>query len=411
VNVWRFWLDRNYFTEGARRLNAVLDAAPEATELRAQALLAAAALEQRCGHPAAYMELAAETVALARRLRSVLLADALHELALLATAGSTLDDCRHACAEALGLAGDEPVRASILNVMALVPYYLGELGESRACLEASLDHLHATRPASPEFFEAVSLGLAILPAGPGGRWRPIHEETIFHFHRLDRDHAIQLVLCNLARLARAEGRRDDAEAILDEAMARARRLDDAQGEALAVAALGNCVRSFGEPDRALRLLEQAVVLRRAYGDRRAVGLTETAAAFARATAGDLVGAEAIFRRTHERFRAADDAPAEGGALLMWGLALEGAESTGRAADLLVAGAEVWERGLKGAFPGWGLLAAADGLLNAGRLEEARGFAARAARVFDAAGLTPAAALSRDHPAAKAVQRGSKETAS
>ena len=411
VNVWRFWLDRNYFTEGARRLHAVLGAAPEATELRAQALVAAAALEQRCGRPAAYMELAAETVALARRLRSVLLADALHEFALLATAGSTLEDCSDACAEALDLADDEPVRASILNVMALVPYYLGELGESRACLEASLEYLHAMRPASPEFFEAVSLGLAILPAGPGGRLRPIHEETIFHFHRLDRDHAIQLVLCNLARLARAEGRREDAEDILDEAMALARRLDDAQGEALAVAALGNCVRSFGEPDRALRLLEHAVVLRRAYGDRRAVGITETAAALARATAGDLVGAEATFRRTHERFRAADDAPAEGSALLMWGLALEGTENTARAADLLVAGAEVWERGLKGAFPGWGLLAAADGLLNAGRLEEARAFAARAARIFDAGGLTPAAALSRDHPAAKAAQRGSKEGAS
>ena len=96
---------------------------------------------------------------------------------------------------------------------------------------------------------------------------------------------------------------------------------------------------------------------------------------------------------------------------MWGLALEGTENTGRAADLLVAGAEVWERGLKGAFPGWGLLAAADGLLNAGRLEEAHGFAARAARIFDAGGVTPAAALSRDHPAAKPAQRGSKEAAS
>ena len=175
--------------------------------------------------------------------------------------------------------------------------------------------------------------------------------------------------------------------------------------------LGNCARSFGEPDRALHLLDQAIVWRRAYGDRRALGLTESAAALARATAGDLAGAEASFRRTHERFRAADDAPAEGGALLMWGLAVEGTGDAERAADLLVAGAEVWDRGLTAAFPGWGLLAAADGLLNAGRLDEARGFAARAARVFDAAGITPAASISRAHPAAKSAQRGSKEAAS
>jgi hypothetical protein len=44
-----FWLDRNYFAEGARRLEAVLEAAPETTELRVSVLLAAAALEQRCG--------------------------------------------------------------------------------------------------------------------------------------------------------------------------------------------------------------------------------------------------------------------------------------------------------------------------------------------------------------------------
>ena len=35
------------------------------------------------------------------------------------------------------------------------------------------------------------------------------------------------------------------------------------------------------------------------------------------------------------------------------------------AELLVAGADVWERGMMGPFPGWGLLAAADALLNVG----------------------------------------------
>ncbi|MGZ4291780.1 MAG: BTAD domain-containing putative transcriptional regulator [Gaiellaceae bacterium] len=411
ANVWRFWLDRNYFTEGARRLRAVLDVAPEATELRVQTLLAAAALEQRCGRPGEFMGLAGDAVALARQMRPSFAADALHEYALLATAGSSLDDCRDACGEALELAGDHPVRASILNVMALVPYYLGALGEARARLESALEHLHTMGGGAPPFFEGVSLGLAILPIGPGGRLRALHEETIFQFHRLDRDHAVPQLLFNLAMLARADGRRDDTVAILDEALARTRRLADPQGEALALAALGNCARSFGEPDRGLRWLEQAVELRRAYGDRRAVGMTETAAALARATAGDLAGAETVFARTHDRFRAADDAPAEGGALLMWGLAVEGAGEAGRAADLLTAGAEVWERGLLGAFPGWGLLAAGDGLLNAGRKAEARSAVERAARIFKASGVTPGVALCAEHPAAKPVQRSSKETAS
>ena len=62
----------------------------------------------------------------------------------------------------------------------------------------------------------------------------------------------------------------------------------------------------------------------------------------------------------------------------------GTGDSGRAADLLVAGAEVWERGLFGAFPGWGLLAAADALLNAGRPRRTRLRHARRA-AFDAGG--------------------------
>lgn len=411
ASVWRFWLDRNYFTEGARRLRTTLDAAPEATELRVQVLFAAAALEQRCGRPVEFMNLAREGVRLAREMRPAVAADALHEYALLATAGATLSDCVSAGEEALDLVGDDPVRASILNMLALVPYYLGDLAQARLRLEASLEHLHAADGRHPPFFEAVSLGLAILPTGPAGRLRPTHEETIFHFHRLDRDRAVPHVLCNLARLARAEARRGDTMTILDEALARARRLGDSEGEALTLAVLGNCARSFGEPDRGLAWLEQAVELRRAHGDRRAVGMTETAAALARAATGDLAGAERVFERTTDRFRAADDAPAEGGALLMWGLAVEGAGDAQRAADLLIAGAEVWERRLLGPFPAWGLLAAADGLLNAGHDVEARSAVERALRIFTAAGVTPGIALCLDHPAAKTAQRGHKESPS
>jgi predicted ATPase len=409
--IWRFWLDRNYFTEGSRRLRAALDAAPEPTELRARTLLAAAALQQRCGRQLVSMAYAREAVALARGIRPSFTADVLQQLGLLATAGSTLDECSEACDEALELAGDDPVHASILSVSSLPPYYVGDLRESRARLTAALDVLGRVPDGRPPFFDAVSLGLAILPVGPAGRLRPIHEETIFHFHRFDRDRAVSQVLCNLALLARAEENPDEAEAMLREALARTRRFDDPEGEARALAALGNCARSFGEPDRGLEFLERAAELRRALGDRRAVGMTETAAALARASAGDLDGAEMVFARTHDRFRAADDAPAEGGALLMWGLAVEAAGDAERAADLLQAGAGIWERGLMGAFPGWGLYAAADALHNVGREPEARAAIESAEHVLLEFGDSRGASLCAAHPAAKPALRGSKETAS
>jgi predicted ATPase/DNA-binding SARP family transcriptional activator len=406
ARVWRFWLDRNFFTEGARRVHAALDAAPEATELWVTTLLAAAALEQRSGRRDRFMELGREAAALVRGMRPAVAADVVHLAALLDTAGGRLDDCTRLCDEALALAGGEPVRASILSVSALPAYYVGEFEQARSRLDAAVECLGAVDGRTPPFFEGITIGLTLLPEGPGGRLRPFHEETIFLFHRFDRDRAVAYTLCNLAVLARTQARSDEALALLGDALARFRRLEDAVGEAHALAGHGHWARSFGQPDRALAWLEQAVALRRAHGDRRAVGMTETATGLARAFGGDLAGAETVFARTHDRFRAADDAPGQGGALVTWGLACEHAGDVERAAELLVAGATVWERGLEGPFPGWGLLAAADALFAGGRESEARDTLARAERVLRAAGETRGVALCLAHPAAKAVQRTS-----
>jgi len=404
ANVWRFWLDRNYFAEGSRRLEAALAAAPERTELRAMMLLAAAALELRRGRRDSFMARAQEAVELARGMRAPVAADVVHRAALLETSGGSLAKYERECREALILAGDEPVRASILSISALAAYYVGRLDDARERLEAATEALRTVPTGTPPFFEGITVGLAIMPEGPGGRLRPFHEESIFLFHRFDRERAEVHTLCNLAVLARASGRRDDAEALLGDALARARRLDDPGTEARALAGLGNCARTFGEPDRGRRWLEQAVELRREVGDRRAVGMTEAAAALACAFAGDLAEAEPVFARTHDRFRAADDAPGQGGSLVMWGLACERAGNVERAAELVLAGATVWDRGLDGPVPGWGLLAAADVLLAAGHEVEAHASVVRAEHVLEAFGETRGVRLCREHPAAKPVQR-------
>ncbi len=411
ANVCQLWLDRNYFTEGSRRLRAVLDAAPEPTELRATTLLAAAGLELRCGRPASFIALGGEAATMARGMRAALAADVIHRTALLETAGGTLDAAERACEEALALAGDEPVRASILSVSSLVSNYLGQVDAARRRLEAALEELERVPARTPPFFEGFTFGYAVLPEGPDGRLRPFHEETLILFHRFDRARAIPHALCNLALLARAQGRRKEAEALLAEALAGFRRIEEPREEAHALAALGNSARSFGEPDIAAAWLEQAVELRRRSGDRRALGMTETAWALALAYGGDLERAEAIFAHTHRRFRAADDAPGQGGALVMWGLAHERAGNAERAAELVVAGAEVWERHLEGHVPGWGLYAAADCLLAVDRPAEAHAVLGRAERLLRACGETWAVALCRAHPAAKTMQRSGKDRSS
>jgi len=410
-SVWRFWLDRNYFTEGARRLKAVLDAAPEATELRATTLLAAAALEVRCGRLESFMSRGREAAELSRRGRPAAAADVLHRAGLLSTAGGTLDDCARLCAEALALAGDDGTRASILSVSSLPLYHAGELDESRRLLNAVLHALEAVPDASPPFFEGIAFGFAVLPEGPHGRLRPVFEETIFLFHRFGRDHAVAYSLCNLGVLERTAGRRDEAQALLEEALGRFRRLDDPRGEAHALSALGNCARTFGDYELGLAWLEQSLELRRRFGDRRAVGMTEIGTALVLAFGGDLDGAAAVFRETHDRFRAADDAPGQGGALATWGLAEERAGNLEAAAELFAAGADVWERHLNGHMPGWTRLAAADALLAAGRGARARAELAHAERLLHAVGDPRGVSICLAHPAAKSAQRSGKDTSS
>ena len=56
TSLWRFWLDRGYFVEGDRWLEATLIAAPERTALRVEALLASAGLSLRSGNSTSYLQ-------------------------------------------------------------------------------------------------------------------------------------------------------------------------------------------------------------------------------------------------------------------------------------------------------------------------------------------------------------------
>src|SRR6185437_11382350 len=217
---WRFWLDRNFFTEGTRRVRAALAAAPEATELRSRALLAAAALELRCGERQLFLDSGREADAIARRSRDAQhAAEVRHRAGLLYVAGLNMDASIQACEEALALAGDDPaVRASALSASSLAPFYMGDSADARAKLEAALEELERVPAATEPFFEGITYGFAVLPEGRGGVLRAILEETIMLFTRFAREPAIAYTLCNVAALERTEGRASEARAALDDAL-------------------------------------------------------------------------------------------------------------------------------------------------------------------------------------------------
>src|SRR5262249_22984733 len=68
VALWPFWLRRIDLGEARRRLDAALAAAPDASALRAEALLAAAAVDYRSGRIDTGAGRAEESLAVAREL-------------------------------------------------------------------------------------------------------------------------------------------------------------------------------------------------------------------------------------------------------------------------------------------------------------------------------------------------------
>jgi predicted ATPase/DNA-binding SARP family transcriptional activator len=409
---WRFWLDRNFFTEGVRRVRAVLETTPEATELRARTVLAGAALELRSGELSSLLASAHEAETLARNSSNgAFAADVLHRVAALYVSCSTLPACAELTADAAALAGSTATRASILGLSSIVPFYLGEFDEARRLLNATLDELDRVPDGTQPFFEGVTFGFAVLPEGPNGALRPIWEETIMLFHRFAREPARAYTLCNLAVLERSQGNAGAARGALDDALERFRALGDPAGEALALAGLGNCARTFGDPDSALDWLERARAIRRRHGDRRAVAMTEMDLALALAYGGDLEKARLLFGDLRDRFRATDDAPGQGGALILWGIAEERAGNLTEAAELVRRGAEIWEPHLGGHLGGWAWLTAADIYDALGDEAAARRSAERAERVLTTSGDVRGAELCRAHPAAKPVQRSGKDPVS
>lgn len=153
VSLWRFWLARGDFVEGSRWLDATLQAAPQRTELRARALLAAAAMEVRRGDATGrLLDLAGDdTVSIMRELGDDrALAETLPIAGLLSWLAE--EDWQHAedlIVEGRALA----VTVSESAVAASATHLLGVIAVARGAGAAAESH----------FVEALAL-LHLLPA-------------------------------------------------------------------------------------------------------------------------------------------------------------------------------------------------------------------------------------------------------
>jgi predicted ATPase/DNA-binding SARP family transcriptional activator len=346
THLWRFWLDRSLFVEGTAWLDAVLDAAPERTSLRVEALLAAAGLALRRGDPAVYLERVDESLEIYDDLADPVAAleahvhHALYE-AYVHSPDRAASLARGAVATAERL-GRPDVAANAAHAAAIAAWQRFDLPVAVERLEDAVARIRALDPGGPRFLDAVTLGMIPLPLGRGGAVRLVWEATMFAFRRLEARAALAFALGNLAWARRAGGGDAAASrALLEEALALCRAAGDRSGEALTLAHLGHVARDAGEHDAARAHLEDALALRQELGERRDAGVVMLGLALVDAGAGDLVAARRTFGAALRRFGATDDLPAMAAARLDWAIVEERDGDLERALDLYAEGAALW----------------------------------------------------------------------
>ncbi len=329
VALMPFWLRRIDLAEAHRRFAHALDAAPEPTVLRAEALLAAAAVHYRSGTLDAGFERAEEAFDVA-----VAISDqrsewhALHRLSEFAVAWDDGETARRRLERGLeiarreGLPGNEAVGVYSLGV---AHWALGHSEQAEELLAASIALFAALAGTSGRIIPSLLNLSELLWVGFPGFAGPrlIFEETLQPFADVSPAVAIGYVLANRATIARMRGELARARELLDEGDRHFVRLDDGRGASDVRVRRAYLELAEGSPGLAREALEEPLALRRALNDRRGIGIVLAGLGLMDTLLGDHDGAATELADARDLFRRAGD---------RWGLA----SALWRTADLELA---------------------------------------------------------------------------
>jgi predicted ATPase len=327
--LWPFWLRRIDLAEARDRLAASLAAAPARTALRAESLIAAAAVDVRSGslvHGASYalesLEIAAE------------LGDGRAEWRALQALGEQLgilpdsnEESERWFARSIEVARREGFRAGeAVGVYSLgvARATIGDLAGADELFERSLATFRELAGSGERIPSLVNV--AEMPAGGTGL-RPamwiVFEDTLLPFAEISCEAAAGYVLANRAGIARRLGDADRAHALLDESAAIFAREADDRGRATVLIRRAYLELSGGDPDAARTGFEEGLALRRRLNDRRGIGLALCGLGLIETSVGRFDEAGRVLGEALALFRRAGD---------RWGLA----SALWRTADLEVA---------------------------------------------------------------------------
>jgi predicted ATPase/DNA-binding SARP family transcriptional activator len=317
VSLWRYWLARGHFVEGAGWLERILKVAVMPSRERARALFAQAILDARRGLGGQLPSLAGAGVAVTEQSgdpAEVVYARVLRGTLLLG--GADLDEVERTATAALAEAdalGVAPVACAARGLTAMAALFREDMPLARQRFADCLLHLSQLDTTAGPFFPAVTLSLPLIPVDAA--LVPVFEESWLLGRRVGTLQAQGYALSALADAHRLSG---DLDGALDAAHRSAdvfADLDDAAGLAHAFNHLGCIERDRGLFDPADKHLREALRIREQLGDRRGENLCLANLGLLSAAAGDLAEGRRFARLALDRGEAVDDGPGVAGALL------------------------------------------------------------------------------------------------
>jgi predicted ATPase/DNA-binding SARP family transcriptional activator len=317
VSLWRFWMARGHYVEGVDWLRRALQAAPDAGQLRGEALRGLAVLELRLGRIGRATELAGQAAGLPELITGAepqVVSARLFSgfLSLLAGDLGRTAAVAHESAQAAARLGRRELEATALWLAGLTALSREDLGAAEQELSDCLDRLAGVDPGLLPFFPGASVAVSLMPVGAG--WVPVFEETALLGRRVCAGQAVgyvQSVLGSVHRFARQPAA---ALAPVQAAVRTFDSLGDPAGLALALNHLGCIERDLGDP-AAVEHLADALRLREEIGDRRGVTLALASRGLAEAAMGDSGRGRESVRAALAQVEAIEDRPGEAGVLL------------------------------------------------------------------------------------------------
>jgi predicted ATPase len=315
VALWPFWLRRIDLEEGQRRLEDSLAAAPARTPLRADALLAVAALCLRGGRLSLAAEHARESLAIASEHADAELQwRALYFLGGLAITGERWREAIAWLERALEVARREGLavaEALCVYCTGMAHGSHGDVALAEELMAESVERFQTLAKSEERIPCPPAISEIRVPTVAGSGPRPVFIDTMNSFVQVSARQAIGHALASQAVAAYERGELARARRLLEDAGERFRRAGDERGEAEVHVRLAYFELAEGSTKDARSHLEHALAARHRLGDRRGLGMALAGLGLIDAVAGEYERAGRELAEARELFRRAAD---------RWGLA-------------------------------------------------------------------------------------------